>query len=119
MTHRRSPSHGKEGVGEYLQVETDRDEQTLRVRPSAAEGPALNELEVKLWARAEYPGLKIYLRVVLPDCPDPATGRPLAILIPGDELEAAGEWQELTCRTEDKLVEQQLQLLRAQLRSGI
>jgi hypothetical protein len=116
MTHRRSPAHGKEGVGEFLRVETDRPDQKIRVEHPLPKARVLNEVEVKLWVKADRPGIRTYLRVVLPDCEDPASGQPLAMLIPGDVLEEAGQWQQLACRTDDKLVEERLVLLRAKVK---
>jgi hypothetical protein len=115
ITHRRSPT-GKDGNGESIQVETERRDQTIRVEHVLPHARVLNELEAALWVWADQPGLQIHLRVVLPECEDPATGRPLAMLIPGDTLEEAGDWQQLTCRTSDALVEERLVLLRAKVK---
>lgn len=115
-THRRSPEHGKDSVGEQVVLETDRQGQTIRLEHTLPKARVLNELEVGLWARPDAPGLQVHLHVTLPGCEDPSNGKTVSMLIPGDIAEEAGEWQRLTCRTDDKLVQKRLQLLRAKLK---
>ncbi len=118
LTHRRSPNHGTEGAGEYVSVETNRKDQSINIEHVLPKARVLNELEVGLWVKSETPGVKIKLRVVLPEYKDP-NGKMIALLIPGDVVEDAGEWQRLTCRTDDKLVQARLVSLRKKLDQAV
>lgn len=114
-THRRSRDHGKDGVGEQLIVESKRGTPTISVVHVLPKARVLNELEVGLWVRTESPNVRVWLHVLLPEYDDPQTGRTLAVTIPGDVVEEIGDWQRITCRTDDKLVEERLQQKRAEL----
>jgi hypothetical protein len=118
LTHRRSPQHGTDGTGEFLSVETNRAEQSIHIEHVLPKARVLNELEVGLWVRSETPGVRIKLRVVLPEYKDP-NGKMIALLIPGDVVEQTGDWQRLTCRTDDKLVQERLASLRARLKQTV
>lgn len=118
-THRRSPDHGKDGAGEHVVLETERQGQTIRLEHTLPKARVLNELEVGVWVRPDAPGVQVHLRITLPGCDDPATGKTVSLLIPGDIAEEAGEWQRLTCRTDDKLVQKKLQLKRAELKRSL
>ena len=119
VTHQRSSRQGKDGSGEFLQIETSRNSQKVRVEHALPESRVLNELEADVWVKANTAGMQLNLRIVLPEYEDPDTGRPLALLILGDVLEVAGAWQQLTCRTDDKLVQERLGIMRARLKRPI
>jgi len=119
VTHRRSADSGKEGVGEFIAIEAGGEGTTIRVEHPLPKARVLNELEASVWVRTNQPGVQMFLRVVLPDCKDPATGKLLALRIPGEITEGNDDWQRLTCRTDDKLVQEQLRLLRARLKQPI
>lgn len=119
IAHRRIPSRGHKGGSENITIQTDRDDQKIRLEHRLPEVRALNELEVGLWVRANHPGVHIHLRVVLPEFQDTVTGRPLSFLVPGDVLGAADDWEHLTCRADEKLIHEKLVALRAKLHRKI
>ncbi|MFO0918619.1 MAG: hypothetical protein U0872_09925 [Planctomycetaceae bacterium] len=113
---RRSPEHGKDGVGEMIRAEIERDQGELRLEFPLPRAVVLDELEAALWIRSPATGIQLELRVILPEYQDPATGQTLETLVPGDVYENAGEWERLTCRTTDEQMRQRMVLLRARLK---
>src|SRR5581483_8595147 len=52
------------------------------------------ELDVRLWVKANRPGIQLFARVVLPRSRDPQ-GQPLVAVLPGGIYQNAGTWQAL------------------------
>lgn len=97
--HQRQAAEKQYGDGAEVVrgVTGDRGDQVdfIQQVPPAA---VIEELTATLWLRANYPGLKLHLRVVFPDSLDPETGQPITALALGDEYRIANQWQQVTCR---------------------
>jgi hypothetical protein len=57
--------------------------------------PVLDELEARLWVKANRPGVTLAARVVLPRSIDPASGAAKTVVIPGPQYGQVGRWQQL------------------------
>jgi hypothetical protein len=62
-------------------------------------------------------GIQLGLLLVLPNQTDPRTGRPLEIILPGEKLSAADQWQTLRVEATKKAIEAQTRRVRAELNS--
>lgn len=95
LAHQRSTIQPHGGaVCEFLHVETGDGTYVYfgyPIRPAAV----IDELRAALWIRSDQPGLQLLLRVVLPRTLDPATGRPLTIVVGGAVYSEVGRWQRL------------------------
>lgn len=76
----------------------------------------LDDLQVMVWLRANRPGMRLLVRVVLPHERDRQhLDQPLTTLLSGDRYEWTGRWQQLQLREPMRRFQEQLQLLRADL----
>ena len=55
----------------------------------------IDELLVTVWVNADRPGTQLCARVVLPRQPDGETGRPVTVVLRGDEYRSHGQWRKL------------------------
>jgi hypothetical protein len=74
----------------------------------------LAEWTAALWVKADRTGLQLLARVVLPRTRDPQAGGPMTVLLRGDVYDRSGQWQQLTIRGADQLLERQVRVLRSQ-----
>jgi hypothetical protein len=82
--------------------------------------PVADELRAGLWVRANRPGIQLLARVVLPHEPNPERiEEALTVLIRGDTYNQAGRWQHLDLVSPPKLLRDQQQLLRVQLKHDV
>ena len=76
----------------------------------------IDDLQVTVWLRANRPGMRLMLRVVLPRERDRRNlDQPLTTLLGGDAYDWTGRWQQLTVRAPMRRFQEQMQLLRAEL----
>jgi hypothetical protein len=75
--------------------------------------PLLDEFSARLWVKASRPGVQLAARIVLPRSVDPQTGQPLATIVRGPLTQQAGHWQQLELAGVDKLLADQVRVLRA------
>ncbi|MCY2965889.1 MAG: hypothetical protein NT069_20045, partial [Planctomycetota bacterium] len=75
----------------------------------------IDELALRVWVRSNRDSARLFVRVIFPNQPNPATGTPLSVLVPGDSYTTVDRWQELTC-TE---IETRLKRLLPQLRKKL
>ncbi len=108
----RGEAHRGEGC-ERITVEVDRGS-SLRFRQAFGPAAVIDELAVSLWIRSNRPGVRLLLRVELPHTADAATGRPLAVTLPGDAGESLDRWERLTIRNPAELLRSRLPALRAE-----
>lgn len=73
----------------------------------------INELQPSLWVKADRPGLRLMLRVVLPRAKD-RDGKTLTVLLEGDFYTQVGTWQRLHVRGLKKLLEAEVRIRRLQ-----
>lgn len=83
------------------------------------QSPIIDESTVELWVRGERPGMQLAARVVFPRTLEPQTGRPVTALISGDAYASPGQWQKLSIAKLREQTEQQVRVLRAQLRMPV
>jgi hypothetical protein len=82
--------------------------------------PIVDELAVSVWIKSNRPGIQILARVVLPRERNPKDlAQPLTVLLQGDSYSSTSRWQQLTVRQPVKLLRNQQQLLRAQLKREV
>jgi hypothetical protein len=62
----------------------------------------ISELNPSVRIKASRPGLRLMLRVVLPETPSPSGNGPLTTLLPGPTYESVGQWQTLSFANEKK-----------------
>lgn len=98
---------------EFFRIQVTRENTPLRLEHKVPAVRVLDELTASLWYQSERPGAVLAMRISFRGTIDPATNTPLSIIISGDRYETAGKWQQLKCRTADKVVSDQMRLLRA------
>lgn len=76
-------------------------------------GRVMPELKATLWVRSEHAGVRLYVHVIFPNQTDPRTGDVLGTWIEGGEYTRGRGWQQLVCETSDKVMRNQVRLLRA------
>jgi hypothetical protein len=82
--------------------------------------PVSEDLSVSLWVRANHPGVQLFCRVVLPKEPNPARAdERLTVLLPVDSYRTVNRWQALSLRQPQKLLREQLLLLRATVKHDL
>ncbi len=79
----------------------------------------ISELSPRLWLKSDRDGLQIMAHVVLPRSKDPATGKPLSMLVRGVDYRQVGSWQQLRIDNLPLLVERQTRVLRTQYGGGV
>jgi hypothetical protein len=86
----------------------------------AGRAPVTDELRAGLWLRANRPGIQLLARVVLPHEPNPERiEESLTVLLHGDAYNQSGRWQRLDLSNPPKLLRDQQQLLRVQLKHDV
>jgi hypothetical protein len=82
--------------------------------------PVTDELKAHLYVRANRPGIQLLGRVILPHEPNPERlEEATTVLIRGDVYAEAGRWGRLDLNQPTKLLREQQQLLRAQLKHDV
>jgi len=85
-----------------------------------ARAPIGEELAVRLWLKANRPGMQLNARIVLPKERNPENlNEPLTAMLRGDQYQLVGRWQALELRRPIKLAREQQQLMRAELKRDI
>ena len=78
---------------------------------------AIDDLKLKLKVRTSGSAIRIGLRVVFPRQTDPRSPKQqLKTVLHGDSYSLTGKWQELTVATSSKALQEQIRLVRAELR---
>ena len=111
--HERQRDAGHRGGAEFIRLKVARDNIPLRFEHNVPTVRVLDELEASLWVRSDHAGAVLALRIGFRGLTDPETGAPLSMIVAGDAYQMPSQWQQLTCRTSDKAVNDQLRLLRA------
>ena len=117
--HERRRGIGKSGGAEFMRVYATRENSSIRLEHSLPPATVLDELEISIWFKSTHEGFGIELKLVLPEIIDPQTNAPFLISITGDRYKTPNQWQQLTCRTSDRAVSDQLRLLRARRQMSI
>lgn len=117
--HERRRDAGHRGGAELFRLKVARDNIPLRFEHSVPTVRVLDELEASLWVRSDQAGAVLAMRIGFRGLTDPETGAPLSAIVAGDAYQTPGKWQQLKCRTSDKVVNDQLRLLRFRKRVAI
>lgn len=112
----RRKEGARHGQAEFVRMRSAVDNSPLRLEHEVPAARVLDELTASVWFHSDRPGATLALRIAFRDSKDPESGTPLTMIIMGDKYEEAGKWQQLTCRTTDKAVNDQLRQLRARHR---
>lgn len=107
---RRDGSH--RGQAEFIRVQSKADNTPLRLEQVVPSVRVLDELQATIWFRSNRPGATLAVKIAFRDTKDPETGAPLTMVIMGDKYEESDKWKQLTCRTTEKAVNDQLRVLR-------
>ena len=75
--------------------------------------PVLDELEARIWIKANRPGVTLAARVVLPRTIDAKTSVAKTVLVSGEQCEAPGRWQQLRLAGVPSLLAAQARVMRA------
>ncbi|MBW3541818.1 MAG: hypothetical protein KY476_16240 [Planctomycetes bacterium] len=102
-------------AAERIALEAGRPNAPLQLEHSLKAARVLDELVLSVLVRSNRPGATLWLRVRFPNTTDASTGEPLTAFVPGDALEQADRWQELTCRTSTRAMREQLRRARSRL----
>lgn len=116
-TQERRREEAHRGQAEFIRIQAATDNTPLRLEHPVPAARVLDELTASVWYRADRPGATLAVRISFRGSADPATGAPLSMVIKGDKYEVPGKWQQMTCRTSDRAVNDQLHLLRAHRRA--
>lgn len=113
----RRREQARRGQCEFIRVQAAVDNTPMRLEHEVPAVRVLDELTASVWYRSDRPGATLAIRIAFYGSADPATGAPLSLVVMGDKYEDVGKWQQLTCRTADKAVNDQLRQLRAKRRA--
>ena len=117
LMHERRAEGFMQGLGaEHLGIQSGNNGQSVRLALTVPPARVIPDLSVKLSMRCSRPGAVLALQIVFPNATDPQTGRTLRVLVKGDEYGLSGDWQELTCRTTEKKVNDALWRIRNKTR---
>lgn len=117
--HERRRGAGRDGGAEFIRVTASREGSAVRLEHGMPAATVLDELEVAVWMKSSHLGFRLDLQITLPDTTDPSTGRPLTFMVKGDSYQDVNQWQQLKCRTSDRVVNDQLRILRHRRQSAL
>ena len=117
--HRRSTQQPRQGQWcEEFQL-TAGNGTLIHAALDLAPARVIEELVPALWLRANRQGLQLLAVVRLPRTPDPQTGRPALVVLPGESYQTPGRWQQLHVRNLPLLLQRQARLLRLQWKRDV
>jgi hypothetical protein len=100
-------------VGEQIVVEASSGS-TLRLETPIGPAVVIEELRAGAWVRANRPGTRLAVRVVLPNMAAAKTGGPVEVLVPGSVSRQADRWEWLEATDIAAALARQLPALRAE-----
>ncbi len=113
VSHRCVGDDAREGSGSERVTITAPGGESLHFICPAGRIPVLDELEARMWVKANRPGVSLAARVVLPRSIDEKTGAAKTAIIAGDECATAGRWQQLRLAEVPNRLAAQVRVLRA------
>src|SRR5262249_10513805 len=120
VAHLITEEHAHGGQhSEFIHVEADSGS-FIYYQYDVGQAPMCDELTASLWVRGNRPGMQLIARLVMPkernaDRPD----EPLTVFLRGDIYQQTSRWQRLEIRRPMKLLTEQQQLLRADLKRDV
>jgi hypothetical protein len=104
---------------EFIQVQVESGN-SVQYTFDCGRAPVTDDLKGGLWVRANRQGTQLMARVVLPHEPNPGhLEDSLTVLLRGETYNQPGRWQRLDLSYPPKLLRDQQQLLRAQLKHDV
>ena len=79
----------------------------------------IDELAPSVWVRADRPGVRLLGRVVMPRTRDPASGKPLVVLVRGEQYTRTGHWQKLVIDDIPRKLQHEAKMLRARTKTSV
>jgi hypothetical protein len=114
VSHKRSFEQAHEGTtSEHIRLVAGQGTYLYYTYP-IDRSPIIDETNVSLWIKSDRPRLQLMARAVLPRALDERTGKPITVLLRGDEYGEIGAWQRLELKDVPKLLSRQLIVLRRQ-----
>ncbi len=110
-------THDGEAVQRFRLLNT-RLPEDLQIRTSVPASIVHNDYKASVGIHSSVIGIQLGLLVVLPNHADPRTGKPLELILPGEKLSAADQWQTLHVEATKKVIEAQIRRVRAELNSS-
>lgn len=114
-----NPVGGAEPRFEFWELAVEGGGTTIYLSYDVGQAPIIDETAVELTVLGERPGMQLAVRVVFPRTLEPQTGKPVTALIAGDPYTTPGQWQKLSIAGLREQTEQQVRVLRAQLRMPV
>ncbi len=115
IAHRITDEYARSGSrSEHVQLLVEQGE-FIYYTYNVGRAPITDELTASVFIRASRPGVQLKARVVLPQERDPKNvAQPLTVIVPGDSYLHTSRWQQLGIRQPVKLLNKQVELLRAE-----
>lgn len=112
IRHARLAEAAREGaLGEFFELRSNQAGEAWRLEHDLPPTRVHDELQARIWLKTSIPGLQLAVRVtpILGDRDEPLESE----WIPGEQVETAGRWQQLVCRTTNRVVQERIALWRA------
>jgi hypothetical protein len=114
----QSPAiHDGEAVQRFRLLNT-RLPEDIQIRTRVPASMVHNDYAASVSIHSSVIGIQLGLLLVLPNQTDPRTGKPLELILPGEKLTAADQWQTLHVQATKKAIEAQIRRVRAELNSS-
>ena len=114
----QSPAiHDGEAVQRFRLLNT-RLPEDIQIRTRVPASMVHNDYAASVRIHSSVIGIQLGLLLVLPNQTDPRTGKPLELILPGEKLTAADQWQTLHVQATKKVIEAQTRRVRAELNSS-
>ncbi|GIX05324.1 MAG: hypothetical protein KatS3mg114_1193 [Planctomycetaceae bacterium] len=113
LSQQRQPAEERGVWVETVRLSCRQPQTEIRLMHALPASRVLDEVEVTLSVWVSHPGWQLAVRVVASAWKHPDHGEPLSFLVRGEPVRQEGRWVRLRCQTSDRLVRQQLSLMRA------
>ncbi len=113
----KAATHDGEAVQRFRLLNTRLPEE-LQIRTSLPASIVHNDYKASVRIHSSVIGIQLGLLVVVPNQADPRTGRPLELILPGEKLSVADQWQTIHVEATQKVIEAQTRRARAELNSS-
>ncbi|MCA9116766.1 MAG: hypothetical protein KDA79_16915, partial [Planctomycetaceae bacterium] len=116
LSHRRHEHIYVRGTrSENVEFVVSRQGAQIEIEHALPASRVVDELTASVWVRSNRSGLSVNLRVIFPYQKDPRTSKVLSTWVTGERYSRAGKWQQISCQTTEKQLQQQIRRLRHQL----
>lgn len=120
VVRERVPSKPHRGAScEHIELQSAANGSVVYLAHAVAPARIIDELQPAVWIRSPSTGIKVFVRVVLPNTLDPRTHQPVTRLLPGPTYQEAGHWQQLRVTNLPRLLAARSRVLHAELHTEI